>query len=67
MGAVINFRDGKARVLALRKAAVVREIAAELSHWAPGGSRVYMAGLYVGHGWCSDDEAQLALEALGEK
>jgi hypothetical protein len=64
---IIQFREGKALVLANRKAALVRDLAAELEHWAAGSSRLYMAGYYEAMGWASASDIQLALEALEGK
>lgn len=64
---VISFHDAKARAVALRKAAVVRDLAAELSHWQAGAGRLYMAGYYEAMGWASASDIQLALEALGDR
>jgi hypothetical protein len=64
---VISFHHAKARHIAIAKAARVREIAEELQHFQAGEPRAYMAGYYEAMGWATDDEVQLALEALREE
>lgn len=63
---IVDIRQARAERIALAKAARISSLAEELGDFPPGEPRDYMVELYLSHGWMTDSEAQLALEALGE-
>jgi hypothetical protein len=67
MGKVIDFRAYKARELAIAKAERIRELAEWFACYPTTTNANEAARECVQMGWCSDDEARLALEAVAER
>jgi hypothetical protein len=61
---IIQFREAKARAIALRKAAAVSALAGELRHYQAGKARRDVARLYIAMGWANAADVRRALEAL---
>lgn len=55
----------KAHAIAMRRAAAVSDLAADLELYAPGPERARAVMYYLAKGWATDTDMQLALEALG--
>ncbi len=62
---VIPFKHAKARILAERKGAQIRELAEEFARFLPE-TREMMAQYYEGQGWASRTDLRLAIDTLEE-